>query len=114
MKKRSGAHVLVESLVNEGLTTIFGIPGVDTLSVYDAFLDHPSVRAINVRHEQSAVFMADGFYRASGNIGVGTRTLKAGTDQKGFSNGNGNAGTGGGSFGRISNNSLSKIWSIRK
>ena len=49
MKKRSGAHVLVESLVNEGLTTIFGIPGVDTLSVYDAFLDHSSVRAINVR-----------------------------------------------------------------
>ena len=70
MKKRSGAHVLVESLVNEGLTTIFGIPGVDTLSVYDAFLDHPSVRAINVRHEQSAVFMADGYYRASGNVGV--------------------------------------------
>ena len=70
MKKRSGAHVLVESLVNEGLTTIFGIPGVDTLSVYDAFLDHPSVRAINVRHEQSAVFMADGYYRATGNVGV--------------------------------------------
>ena len=70
MKKRSGAHVLVESLVNEGLTTIFGIPGVDTLSVYDAFLDHPSVRAINVRHEQSAVFMADGYYRASGSVGV--------------------------------------------
>jgi thiamine pyrophosphate-dependent acetolactate synthase large subunit-like protein len=70
MKKRSGAHVLVESLVNEGLTTIFGIPGVDTLSVYDAFLDHPSIKAINVRHEQSAVFMADGYYRASGDIGV--------------------------------------------
>ncbi|MGI9312519.1 MAG: thiamine pyrophosphate-binding protein, partial [Alphaproteobacteria bacterium] len=44
--------------------------GVDTLSVYDAFLDHPSIKAINVRHEQSAVFMADGYYRASGNIGV--------------------------------------------
>tara|TARA_Y100000590_G_scaffold456766_2_gene608016 strand:- start:8127 stop:9764 length:1638 start_codon:yes stop_codon:yes gene_type:complete len=70
MKKRSGAQILAESLVNEGLTTIFGIPGVDTLSVYDAFLDHPSIRAINVRHEQSAVFMADGYYRASGEIGV--------------------------------------------
>ena len=70
MKKRSGAHILVESLVNEGLVNIFGIPGVDTLSVYDAFLDHPSITAINVRHEQSAVFMADGYYRASGNIGV--------------------------------------------
>ena len=44
---------------------------------------------------------------ASGNIGVGTRNLKAGTDQKGFSNGNGNAGTGGASFGSINNNAIS-------
>jgi acetolactate synthase I/II/III large subunit len=70
MPVRSGAHTLVESLVGEGVRTLFGIPGVDTLSVYDAFLDHPEIRAINVRHEQAAVFMADGFYRASGEIGV--------------------------------------------
>ncbi len=70
MPARSGAHTLVESLVAEGVRTLFGIPGVDTLSVYDAFLDHPEIRAINVRHEQAAVFMADGFYRASGDVGV--------------------------------------------
>jgi thiamine pyrophosphate-dependent acetolactate synthase large subunit-like protein len=70
MKSRSGAHTLVECLVDQGVRTLFGIPGVDTLSVYDAFLDHPEIRAINVRHEQSAVFMADGFYRASGEPGV--------------------------------------------
>src|SRR5690606_6989065 len=70
MTSRSGARVLVESLVSEGVRTLFGIPGVDTLSVYDAFLDHPEIRAINVRHEQSAVFMADGFNRASGDVGV--------------------------------------------
>lgn len=70
MPARSGAHTLVESLIAEGVRTLFGIPGVDTLSVYDAFLDHPEIRAINVRHEQSAVFMADGFFRASGEIGV--------------------------------------------
>ncbi len=70
MPSRSGAKTLVESLVAEGVKTLFGIPGVDTLSVYDAFLDHPEIRAINVRHEQAAVFMADGFYRASGEVGV--------------------------------------------
>lgn len=70
MPARSGAQTLVESLVAEGVRTLFGIPGVDTLSVYDAFLDHPEIRAINVRHEQSAVFMADGFSRASGDVGV--------------------------------------------
>jgi acetolactate synthase-1/2/3 large subunit len=70
MASRSGAKVLVESLAAEGVRTLFGIPGVDTLSVYDAFLDHPEIRAINVRHEQSAVFMADGFNRASGEVGV--------------------------------------------
>jgi thiamine pyrophosphate-dependent acetolactate synthase large subunit-like protein len=70
MPVRSGAQTLVESLVAEGVRTLFGIPGVDTLSVYDAFLDHPEIRALNVRHEQAAVFMADGFYRASGEIGV--------------------------------------------
>ena len=52
------------------MSTLFGIPGVDTLGVYDAFLDHPGVRAINVRHEQGAVFMADGYARAGGGVGV--------------------------------------------
>ncbi len=70
MTTRNGAHALVEALVAEGVETLFGIPGVDTLGVYDAFLDHPGLRAINPRHEQGAVFMADGFFRASGEIGI--------------------------------------------
>jgi len=67
---RSGAHVLVESLLAEGVELLFGIPGVGTLAVYDAFVDHPELRHIEVRHEQSAVFMADGFARASGRVGI--------------------------------------------
>ncbi len=67
---RSGAHLLVESLVAEGVDVLFGIPGVGTLAVYDAFVDHPELRHIEVRHEQSAVFMADGYARASGRVGV--------------------------------------------
>lgn len=70
MRTRSGAHALVESLQAEGVSTLFGIPGVGTLAVYDAFLDHPSLRHIEVRHEQGAVFMADGYARASGEVGV--------------------------------------------
>ena len=67
---RSGAQLLVDSLVAEGVDTLFGIPGVGTLAVYDAFVDQPSLRHIEVRHEQSAVFMADGYARACGEPGV--------------------------------------------
>jgi thiamine pyrophosphate-dependent acetolactate synthase large subunit-like protein len=66
----SGAHRLVECLLAEGVDLLFGIPGVGTLAVYDAFIDHPELRHIEVRHEQSAVFMADGYARASGRVGV--------------------------------------------
>lgn len=69
-RARSGAHILVESLIAEGVDLLFGIPGVGTLAVYDAFVDHPELRHIEVRHEQSAVFMADGYSRASGEVGV--------------------------------------------
>ncbi len=65
-----GADAVVLTLLREGIRTVFGIPGVTTLSIYDAFLDHPEVRHIEVRHEQSAVYMADGYARASGQIGV--------------------------------------------
>ena len=67
---RSGAHILVESLLEEGVRLVFGIPGVGTLPVYDAFVDHPELRHVEVRHEQGAVFMADGYSRASSEIGV--------------------------------------------
>lgn len=63
--------MLVEALLAEGVTTLFGIPGVATLAVYDAFVDHPELRHIEVRHEQGAIFMADGFARSGGGVGVG-------------------------------------------
>jgi thiamine pyrophosphate-dependent acetolactate synthase large subunit-like protein len=66
----SGAQLLVECLLAEGVDLLFGIPGVGTLPVYDAFIDHPELRHVEVRHEQSAVFMADGYARASGRVGV--------------------------------------------
>jgi acetolactate synthase-1/2/3 large subunit len=61
----------VESLSAEGVEVLFGIPGVGTLAIYDAFLDHPHLRHIETRHEQGALFMADGYARATGRVGVG-------------------------------------------
>lgn len=68
--RRSGAHALIDTLITEGVSVLFGIPGVGTLPVYDAMLDHPDLRHIETRHEQGAVFMADGYARASGDVGV--------------------------------------------
>jgi thiamine pyrophosphate-dependent acetolactate synthase large subunit-like protein len=70
MTGRTGARLLVEALIGEGVDLLFGIPGVGTLAVYDVFVDHPELRHIEVRHEQAAVFMADGYARASGRVGV--------------------------------------------
>jgi acetolactate synthase-1/2/3 large subunit len=71
--KRTGAQVIWESLVHEGVTTVFGYPGGAILPAYDALRDYP-VRHILVRHEQGATHMADGFARASGGVGVAMAT----------------------------------------
>jgi acetolactate synthase-1/2/3 large subunit len=66
---RSGAQVIWECLVREGVTTVFGYPGGAILPTYDAMLDYP-VHHVLVRHEQGATHMADGYARATGGIGV--------------------------------------------
>jgi len=70
---RTGAQILWESLVREGVSTVFGYPGGAILPAYDAMLDFP-IRHILVRHEQGATHMADGFARASGEVGVAVAT----------------------------------------
>lgn len=71
--KKTGAHILWESLVREGTTCVFGYPGGAILPAYDAMLDYP-IRHILVRHEQGATHMADGFARATGQVGVAIAT----------------------------------------
>src|SRR5688572_5079866 len=68
--KRTGAQIIWECLVREGVSTVFGYPGGAILPAYDAMLEYPSVRHVLVRHEQGASHMADGYARASGNVGV--------------------------------------------
>ena len=70
---RTGAQILWESLVREGVTTVFGYPGGAILPAYDAMLDYP-IRHVLVRHEQGATHMADGYARASGDVGVAVAT----------------------------------------
>lgn len=65
----TGGQALVRSLEAHGVTTVFGIPGTHNLAVYDALLDSP-IRHVSARHEQGAAFMADGYARAGGNVGV--------------------------------------------
>ena len=74
MKKMTGAQILWECLVREGVTTVFGYPGGTILPAYDALLDFPSIHHVLVRHEQGAAHMADGYARVSGKVGVAVAT----------------------------------------
>ena len=69
MAMLSGAQILIESLAREGAEAVFGYPGGVTLPVYDVLYDHP-LRHVLVRHEQNAVFAAEGYARATGRAGV--------------------------------------------
>src|SRR3990167_932861 len=68
--KKTGAQIFIESLIKEGVDTIFGFPGGAVLPVYDALYGVTALRHILVRHEQGAVHMADGYARATGKPGV--------------------------------------------
>jgi acetolactate synthase-1/2/3 large subunit len=71
--QRTGAQIVWECLVKEGVTTVFGYPGGAILPTYDAMLDY-DVHHVLVRHEQGAAHMADGYARASGGVGVAIAT----------------------------------------
>jgi acetolactate synthase I/II/III large subunit len=65
----SGAKIVLECLARENVDCLFGYPGGVTLPLYDAMYDH-QIRHILVRHEQNAVFAAEGYARATGKVGV--------------------------------------------
>ena len=62
-------ELLVQWLEHYGVETVFGIPGVHTVELYRG-LPNTDIRHVTPRHDQGAGFMADGYYRASGKIGV--------------------------------------------
>lgn len=69
----SGAQILVRSLEHQGVDLIFGYPGGAIMPVYDALLES-KIRHILTRHEQGAVFAADGYARSTGKVGVALAT----------------------------------------
>ncbi|MBU4306092.1 MAG: biosynthetic-type acetolactate synthase large subunit [Candidatus Omnitrophica bacterium] len=67
--KKTGAQILVDALLKEGVRVIFGYPGGSVLPLFDVLYD-ASIDFILVRHEQAAAHAADGYARATGKVGV--------------------------------------------
>ncbi|PZC50636.1 MAG: acetolactate synthase-1/2/3 large subunit [Chloroflexi bacterium] len=72
--KMTGAQMVCESLLREGVDLVFGLPGGAILPLYQTMPEYPQLRHILVRHEQGAAMAADGYYRASGRVGVAFAT----------------------------------------
>jgi acetolactate synthase-1/2/3 large subunit len=66
----SGAEIVVQALMDEGVEYVFGYPGGAVLHIYDALFKQDKVKHILVRHEQGAAHAADGYARATGKCGV--------------------------------------------
>jgi acetolactate synthase-1/2/3 large subunit len=68
--KMTGSQIFLECLKREGVKHIFGYPGGVVLDIYDELTRHPDIQHILVRHEQAAAHAADGYARASSQVGV--------------------------------------------
>lgn len=68
--KLTGAQIICESLLKEGVDVVFGFPGGTVLPLYDTLPQYPQLRHILVRHEQGAAHAADGYARATNKVGV--------------------------------------------
>ncbi|NGY65525.1 thiamine pyrophosphate-binding protein [Lentzea sp. NEAU-D13] len=74
----NGAERLLEVLAAHEVEVVFGLPGVHNLAIWEALRKHPGIRMIGVRHEQTAVYAADGYARATGRLGVAVVTTGPG------------------------------------
>ena len=72
--KMNGSQMMCEALLREGVDAVFGIPGGAILPFYQTLPEFPKLRHILVRHEQGATHAADGYFRASGRVGVAIGT----------------------------------------
>jgi len=78
MQLLTGGEAVIQSLLACGIDTAFGIPGMHNLALYDPLIRTPRMTHYLTRHEQAAVFMADGFFRASGKIAAALLTTGPG------------------------------------
>ena len=70
MAKMTGGQALIKQMHREGVSVIFGMPGIQMYEAMDAIYNEPGIRFITVRHEQAAGYMAYGYSRASGKTGT--------------------------------------------
>ncbi|SDB26103.1 acetolactate synthase, large subunit [Desulfonatronum thiosulfatophilum] len=68
--ERTGAQILLECLLHEKVDAVFGFPGGAVIDIYHHLPEYPKLRHFLVRHEQGAIHAADGYARATGNVGV--------------------------------------------
>ena len=68
--KLTGAQIVCETLLKEGVDVIFGFPGGAVLPFYDTVIQYTQLRHILVRHEQAAAHAADAYARVTGKVGV--------------------------------------------
>ena len=75
-KMRTGAQILVDILVDEGVDLCFGLTGGAILPVYDElYQNRHRIKLIDTRHEQGAIHMAEGYAKSTGKVGVAVVTL---------------------------------------
>jgi acetolactate synthase-1/2/3 large subunit len=70
LKKQTGAQIIFESFLREGVEVLFGYPGGAVVHLYDELINYPQIKHVLVRHEQGAIHAADGYARATGKTGV--------------------------------------------
>lgn len=68
--ERTGAQILLECMLQEGVESIFGFPGGAVIDIYHHLPEYPALQHFLVRHEQGAIHAADGYARATGRVGV--------------------------------------------
>ena len=69
-KTMTGAQMVIEALIEQGVDTIFGYPGGAVLPIYDAIFQQKKIKHILCRHEQGAAHAAEGYARSTGKPGV--------------------------------------------
>ena len=69
-KTKPAVHVLLDYLEHEGVEYIFGVPGGPIMPLYEALYERGRIKPILAKHEEGAAFMADGYARVSGKVGV--------------------------------------------
>ena len=69
-KAMTGARMVVQALIDQGVDVVFGYPGGAVLPIYDEIFQQNHIKHVLVRHEQAAVHAAEGYARSTGKPGV--------------------------------------------